>query len=149
MLVDNLMTVAIVSAASALLNQLVVKLVLHPEKIKEKMEELKSFRTEQMAAARLKDQKLLKKLEKQQAHMSQVEKEVTSLQVKMMVVSMVTVLLPFYLLMNFLPMGDVAGYFSASLYGGEEKVSLSLFLWYTVCALFFSQVFRKAFGTGV
>lgn len=149
LLVNNLMIVVLVSAASSLLNQLVVKLILHPEKVKEKMGALKSFRMERMAAIKLKDQKLLKKLDKQQVHMSQVEKEVTSFRIRMMVVSMVTVFLPFYLLMLTLPMGDAAGYFPASLYGGDDKVELSLFLWYSICALFFSQVFRKAFGTGV
>lgn len=149
LLVNNMMIMVLVSAASSLLNQLAVKLILRPERIREKMEALKTFRMERTAATKLKDYKLLKKLDKQQIRMSQVEKEVTSFQTKMMIISIVTMFLPFYLLTLTLPMGNIAGYFPASLYGGDDKVALNLLLWYSICAFFFSQVFRKAFGTGV
>jgi uncharacterized membrane protein (DUF106 family) len=149
MLVNNLLIVVLVSAASSLLAQLVMKFILHPERVKDKMEKLKNFRMERTAATKLKDQKLLRKLEKQQVRMSQIETEVSSFQFRMMMLNMVVMSSSFMLLFYTLPMGDVAGYFSASLYGVNEGISLNFYLWYFICVSFFTQIFRKAFRTGV
>lgn len=147
--INNLLIVTLVSVASSLLTQTVMKFILHPERVKDKMEKLKNFRMEKTAATKLKDQKLLKKLDKQQVHMSQIEKEVSSFQLKMMMLNMTIMSSSFMFLWYALPMGDTAGYFSASLYGANDGISLSFYLWYFICVSFFTQVFRKAFGTGV
>ncbi len=146
--VSGIVTVTLVSATASLLGHLVLKFILHPERMRLKTEELKAYRLERAAAARLKDQKLLKKLDKQKVYMSQVEQEVSSFQLKTMLVNMGIMLSAFYLLWFTLPMGDVAGRFSASLYGGNEQVQLNYGLWYFISLSFFLQVFRKAFGVG-
>lgn len=143
---SGVVTVTLVSAAASLLGHLVLKFVLHPEKMRLKTEALKAYRLERAAAIRLKDQKLLKKLEKQKVYMSQVEQEVSSFQLKTMLVNMGIMLSAFYFLWFTLPMGDVAGRFSASLYGGNEELQLNYGLWYFISLSFFLQVFRKAFG---
>lgn len=140
------MIVALVSAASPLLGNLIMKYMLHPERVREKTEMLKSFRMERAAATKLKDQKLLKKLDKQKVYMSQVEQEVSSFQFKTTLVNMGIMFTAFYLLWFTTPMGDVAGYFSTSLYGGNEGMPLNFYFWYFLCVSFFTQVFRKAFG---
>lgn len=139
-------TVVLVSAISSLLGHLIIKFALHPERIMEKTEALRAYRLERAAAAKLKDQKLLKRLDKQRIYMSQVEQEVSSFQLKMMLVNMGIMFSAFYFLWFTLPMGGIAGYFSASLYGGSEKVALNFGFWYFICLSFFVQVFRKAFG---
>ncbi|MBO3833152.1 MAG: DUF106 domain-containing protein [Candidatus Brockarchaeota archaeon] len=144
--VSGIVTVTLVSATASLLGHLVLKFILHPERMRLKTEELKAYRLERAAATRLKDQKLLKKLDKQKVYMSQVEQEVSSFQLKTMLVNMGIMLSAFYLLWFTLPMGDVAGRFSASLYGGNEEVQLNYGLWYFISLSFFLQVFRKAFG---
>ncbi|MGQ9595862.1 MAG: EMC3/TMCO1 family protein [Thermoproteota archaeon] len=143
-LVNNMVMVAIVPAVFTFLNQLVIKLVLHPERIREKMEKLKSFRMERTAAIKLKDHKLLKKLDKQQTYISQINQEVSSFQLKMNLISMAIMLSPFFLLGYIIPMGEIAGYLSTSLYGGNDRIALNFFYWYAICALFFSSIFRKA-----
>jgi uncharacterized membrane protein (DUF106 family) len=145
---NGIATVALVSAASSFLGHLIMKFVLHPERIREKSEALKAYRLERAAAVKLKDQKLLKRLDKQKVYMSQVEQEVSSFQLKMMLVNMGIMFSAFYFLWFTLPMGSVAGYFSASLYGGNEAIPLNYGFWYFICLSFFIQVFRKAFGVG-
>lgn len=144
--VSGIVTVTLVSATASLLGHLVLKFVLRPERMRLKAEELKAYRLERAAATRLKDQKLLKKLDKQKVYMSQLEQEVSSFQLKTMLVNMGIMLSAFYLLWFTLPMGDVAGRFSASLYGGNEEVQLNYGLWYFISLSFFLQVFRKASG---
>ncbi|MBO3754038.1 MAG: DUF106 domain-containing protein [Candidatus Brockarchaeota archaeon] len=144
--VSGIVTVTLVSATASLLGHFVLKFILHPERMRLKTEELKAYRLERAAATRLKDQKLLKKLDKQKVYMSQVEQEVSSFQLKTMLVNMGIMLSAFYLLWFTLPMGDVAGRFSASLYGGNGEVQLNYGLWYFLSLSFFLQVFRKAFG---
>lgn len=136
--------VALVSAASSFLSLLITRLILHPERVREKTEMLKSFRMERAAATRLKDQKLLKKLDKQKVYMSQVEQEVSSFQLKTMLINMGVMFSTFYLLWFTIPMGDVAGCFPASLYGGGGEIQLNYGFWYFICLSFFMQVFRKA-----
>ncbi len=143
---SGVLTVTLVSAAVSLLGHLVLKFVLHPERIRLKTEELKAYRLERTAAIKLKDQKLLKKLDKQKVYMSQVEQEVSSFQLKTMLVNMGIMLSAFYFLWFTLPMGDVAGRFSASLHGGNEEIQLNYGFWYFISLSFFLQVFRKAFG---
>ncbi|MGB9716889.1 MAG: EMC3/TMCO1 family protein [Thermoproteota archaeon] len=140
--------VTLVTAVSSLLGHLVLKFVLHPERMRLKTEELKAYRLERDAATKLKDQKLLKKLDKQKVYMSKVEQEVSSFQLKTMLVNMGIMFSAFYFLWFTIPMGDVAGRFSASLYGGNEEIQLSYGLWYFIALSFFIQVFRKAFGVG-
>lgn len=143
---SEVVMVVLVSAASSLLSHLIIKFILHHERVREKSEALKAYRLERAAAAKLKDQKLLKRLDKQKVYMSQVEKEVSSFQFKMMLVNMGIMFSAFYFLWFTLPMGDVAGYFSASLYGGGEEIPLNFGFWYFICLSFFIQVFRKVFG---
>jgi uncharacterized membrane protein (DUF106 family) len=140
--------VTLVSAVASLLGHLVLKFFLHPEKIRLKTEELKAYRLERAAAVKLKDQKLLKKLDKQKVYMSQVEQEVSSFQLKTMLLNMGIMFSAFYFLWFTLPMGDIAGRFSASLYGGNEELQLNYGLWYVISLSFFLQVFRKAFEAG-
>ena len=148
MYANGIATVALVSAASSFLGHLIMKFVLHPERIREKSEALKAYRLERAAAVKLKDQKLLKRLDKQKVYMSQVEQEVSSFQLKMMLVNMGIMFSAFYFLWFTLPMGDIAGRFSASLYGGNEELQLNYGLWYVISLSFFLQVFRKAFEAG-
>jgi uncharacterized membrane protein (DUF106 family) len=145
---SGVVMVTLVSAVASLLGHLVLKFFLHPEKIRLKTEELKAYRLERAAAVKLKDQKLLKKLDKQKVYMSQVEQEVSSFQLKTMLLNMGIMFSAFYFLWFTLPMGDIAGRFSASLYGGNEELQLNYGLWYVISLSFFLQVFRKAFEAG-
>ncbi|MEM3712120.1 MAG: hypothetical protein QXR97_01065 [Thermoproteota archaeon] len=141
----NTMIATVISAASSLLTVLAIKLLLHPEKLKEKSATLKAFRMQREAAQRLKDHKLLKKLDKQKLYMSQLEKEVSSFQWKMMLLNMLPFMI-FMVLGYFIPLGDTAGYLSASLSRDGGAIPLSLAVWCSICMFFFMLLFRKLLG---
>ncbi|MGQ9478571.1 MAG: EMC3/TMCO1 family protein [Thermoproteota archaeon] len=142
-----MLMVAAVSLASSFFNSLVVRILIKPRVLREKTERLKAFRAELAAAKRLGDRKLLKKLDKQQIYISQLEKEVNSSQFKMAVISMTSNLLPFLLLSYSINMSDVAGFLPAPLLYGSDKTPLSLYIWYFICILFSTLVFKKTLGT--
>ncbi|MEM1557159.1 MAG: EMC3/TMCO1 family protein [Thermoproteota archaeon] len=145
---NNMMIVTTVSAVSCLITNLAAKLILHPEKMREKIEALKEFRTQRAAALRLKDQKLLKKLDKQKLYMSQLEKEVSSFQLRMAILNMLP-LASFIILGFFVSLGELAGYFPATIAHGGETIPVPLVAWYSICIFFFTLLFRKLLKTGV
>ncbi|MDW8033930.1 MAG: hypothetical protein RMI79_03195 [Nitrososphaerota archaeon] len=141
----NTMIVTVISAASSFVTVLTIKIILHPEKLREKSAILKAFRMQREAAQRLKDHKLLKKLDKQKLYMSQLEKELSSFQWKMMILNM----LPFFvftILSYFIPLGETAGYLSASISRDGSPIPLSLAVWCSICLFFFMLLFRKILG---
>jgi uncharacterized membrane protein (DUF106 family) len=147
MTLSNMMIVTILSAASSLTTNLAMRLILHPERVRDKMDALKTFRMQRAAALRLKDQKLLKKLDKQKLYMTQIEKEVSSFQLKMAMLNMMP-LAVFMALGYFIPLSEAAGSLSASiLYGGE--IAIPLAVWYSICIFFFMLLFRKLLGVSV
>jgi len=142
------MVVTAVSASSCLITNLIVKLALHPERLVEKEEALKAFRMQRAAALKLKDHKLLKKLDKQKLYMSQLEKEVSSFQLRMTMISMIP-LAVFIIMSYFIPLGGTAGYLPATFTREGETIAVPLVAWYSICVLFFTLVFRKLLGMGV
>jgi len=144
----NTMIVTAVSAASSIVTVLIVKILLRPEKIREKSEALKTFRMQREAALRLKDHKLLKKLNKQKLYMSQIEKEVSSFQMKMAIINMLP-LGVFTVLSFFIPLTETAGYLSASVSQGGGPISIPLAIWYSICMVFFMLLFRRLMGAGL
>lgn len=148
LLFSNMMVVTVVSAVSSLTTNLATKLVLHPEEVREKAEALKAFRMQRAAALKLNDQKLLKKLDKQKLYMAQLEKEVSSFQLRMAMLNMIP-LTAFIILGYFVPLGGLAGYYPASITYGGSAIPVPLVLWYSICMLFFMLLFRKLLGAGV
>ncbi|MBO3800286.1 MAG: DUF106 domain-containing protein [Candidatus Brockarchaeota archaeon] len=148
MQLSNMIIVTAVSAASSIITNLATKLILHPEKIREKSETLKAFRMQREAARRLKDNKLLKKLDKQKFYISQLEKEVSSFQMRMMIINMLHFWV-FIALSYFLPFGETAGYLSASISKDGGPISLPLVIWYSICMFFFMLLFRKLLGVAL
>ncbi len=144
----NIMVVTVVSAVSSLATNLATKLVLHPEKVREKAEALKAFRMQRAAALKLKDQKLLKKLDKQKLYMAQLEKEVSSFQLRMAMLNMIP-LTGFIVLGYFIPLSGPAGYYPASIAYGGNTIPVPLAVWYSICMFFFMLLFRKLLGAGV
>jgi uncharacterized membrane protein (DUF106 family) len=148
MLLFNMIVVTVVSALSSLVTNLATKLVLHPEKVREKAEALKAFRMQRAAALKLKDQKLLKKLDKQKLYMDQLEKEVSSFQLRMAMLNMIP-LTVFIVLGYFIPLSGLAGYYPASIAYGSNTITVPLAVWYSICMLFFMLLFRKLLEVGV
>lgn len=142
---SKMMIVTAISVLSSLATVLTIKLMLHPEKIREKSAALRAFRIQRKAAQRLKDHKLLKKLDKQKLYMSQLEREISSLQWKMMMLNMLPFII-FTLLGYFIPLGETAGYLSASISKDNGPIPLPLAVWCWICIIFFMLLFRKLLG---
>ncbi|MEM3145107.1 MAG: hypothetical protein QW332_03810 [Thermoproteota archaeon] len=148
MSLSNMMIVTAISLLSSLTTVLAIKLLLHPEKVKEKSAALKAFRMQREAAQRLKDHKLLKKLDKQKLYMSQVEREISSFQWKMMMLNMLPFIV-FSAMSYFIPLGEIAGYFSASISREGGAIPVPLAAWCWICMFFFMLLFRKILGVSL
>ena len=103
--------------------------------------EMKEFRSLSSKAIRSKDEKILKKLEKQRPRINQIQKQMSKPQTILLVISFSYIIIWWFFLIPLY--GSIPVAFIPGL-GGVTVV-----LWYFPCSLFFGTVFSRIFGVGL
>lgn len=130
-----------ISFANSSINRLLIKHFIGWEEYVKMQKELAEFRSQSSQALRSKDQKLVKKLEKQRPRINQIQKQMSKPQTILFLISFSYIviwwlfLIPMY---GYNPVAFIPGF------GG-----VSVVLWYFPCSLFFGTVFSRIFGVGM
>jgi len=153
-LVPPISTILIAAAVMGITSfqMFLTRKLMNPEERKELDSEVKAYKAELQEAKRLKDKQSLKKLEKREARIRQLEGKMASASAKQMGITMGIFLLVLYgliyqiqvgayittpLLENFIsfPDADVQG-----------RYYIPAMWWYFICATFFQSVLGRIFG---
>lgn len=138
-----------------LFQMLVSRKLMDPNLRKEIDDEVKAYRAELKEAQRLKDKQAMKKLEKREARIRQLEGKLAGATAKQMALTIGILLLLFY---GFVPqIGRYGAYISSPLLENfitfpDEAVKgryvIPAVWWYFICATFFQSLLGRIFGTG-
>ena len=132
----------------------------HRQKVKNLQRKISALTKEKNAnmkqAKSTNDKKLLKKAQKQEKQLLQLQSQVASLSMKQLRVLPITMVL--FLVVWLLLTGNVLGIplFNSPFMGtgpvaylpwiGPPTIELSLFYWYLICSLLFGTLFQRIFG---
>jgi uncharacterized membrane protein (DUF106 family) len=137
-----------------LLQMFLTKKFMNPEERKELDSEIKAYRAELQEAKRLKDKQAVKKLEKREARIRQLEGKMASASAKQMAITIGVFLLVLYGLIY--RIGNYGAYISTPLLENfltfpdttmAGRYYIPAMWWYFVCATFFQSILGRIFGT--
>jgi len=131
------------------------KKLMKPEERKELDSEIKAYRSELQEAKRLKDKQAVKKLEKREARIRQLEGKMAAASAKQMAVTMGVFLVVLY---GFIyQIGNYGAYISVPLLSPLPftfadptvvgRYYIPAMWWYFICATFFQSILGRIFGT--
>jgi uncharacterized membrane protein (DUF106 family) len=138
-----------------LLQQFLSRRLMNPDERKELDVEVKAYRSELQEAKRLKDKQALKKLEKRETRIRQLEGKMASASAKQMAITMGVYLIVFYSVIN--QVGGNGAYISSSFLENfisfpdqvvSGRFTIPAIWWYFICATFYQSVLGRLLGTG-
>jgi len=133
----------LLSFVTLLTNRLLTK----REQMKAWNQEIATWRADSIKAARTGDKKLMAKVNKQRAHMMQLQWEMTKQQFKTSAIWFIPLMLVWYIFLpQIIPINSVVAYLP---WFSEEPLSLSVFLWYLLCSFLASAFFNRLLGLGL
>ncbi|MFP3984826.1 MAG: EMC3/TMCO1 family protein [Candidatus Bathyarchaeia archaeon] len=130
-----------ISCANSSINRLLINRLIGWEEYQKMQKELAEYRSLSSKAMRSKDQKLLKKVEKQRSRISNIQKQMSKPQTILFVISFSYIIIWWLFLIPFYGSNPVA--FIPGL-GGVPVV-----WWYFPCSLFFGTVFSRILGVAM
>ncbi|UCE96216.1 MAG: DUF106 domain-containing protein [Candidatus Bathyarchaeota archaeon] len=131
----------VISFANSLINRLLINRLIGWEEYKSMQKELKEFRSLSTRALRSKDQKILKKLEKQRPRITQIQRQMSKPQTILLLISFSYIIIWWFFL---IPLYGATNIAFIPGFGG-----VSVVLWYFPCSLFFGTVASRILGVGV
>lgn len=138
--------IVVVAFGMSLLQTLLNIRFANPKLVKEISQEIRSFKAELQSARKLGDKRALRTLEKRAAYMRQREEKLTSMQLRLTLLSFATSMAVFWALWITLRMSVDAAVLPAPLLWGKDSTPVNALIWFLISSVYASMVVRRAFG---